>query len=253
MKLAGKVAVVTGGANGIGEATIRLFHAEGAKIVVVDLAEERGARIAEDISAAGGDSLFVPGDVSQEHIWQQIAHRSVEKFGTVDILVNNAGTTVRKGVMEHTLADWQRVMDVNLTGAFLGIQNIVPTMASSGGAIVNVSSVAGVTAATYTAYTASKWGLRGLTRSAALELADLRIRVNSVCPGAIDNSFAGRVVGGARPRNVPLNRLASSNDIARAILYLSSPDSDYVTGTDLLVDGGLTINALRKAEDQTPA
>jgi 3alpha(or 20beta)-hydroxysteroid dehydrogenase len=242
-RIVNKVAIVTGAARGMGAAMARLFAAEGAKVVVADVLDSEGQAVAREIGSA---AFFQHHDVSDEASWQQLVSATVERFSGIDALVNNAGILMVKGLLETEKRDFERILAVNLVGVFLGIKMVAPLMIERGkGSIVNISSVSGMIGqATVGAYAASKWGVRGLTRVAALELGPRGVRVNTIYPGwtetpmgtppgttqeAIDKSCA----------RIPLRRIGQPDEIAQAALYLASEESSYVCGAELLVDGGM--------------
>ena len=240
----GKVAVVTGGANGIGAATCRAFAAQGAQVAVLDRDVSAAERVATEI---GGDARAYAVDVANRDAFNAAA-AAAAAFGGIDILVNGAGTTVRRMIPEMSADDWDRVIAVNLTGAFNGIQAVLPHMRKrGGGAIVNVASIAGqrISFGGTANYTASKAGLLGLTRHAAYELAPDRIRVNAVCPGPTATAFGGAVPSpenkAARAQKIPLGRMCEPDDIADPILFLAGPAARMITGIALTVDGGVLV------------
>lgn len=245
MRLEGKVAIVTGGASGIGETTVRLFAKEGAKVVIADFSA-RGNELAEELKQAGFDALFVKTDVTKEDEVKNMVSATVEKYGKVDILFANAG--IAKDAPGHLLSldDWQRTIDINLTGVFLCDKYVIEQMLAqgTGGAIVNCGSIhshagkAGVTA-----YSSAKGGVKLLTQTLGLTYAKQGIRVNAVCPGYIDTPLiAGR--NEALNEHLiglhPMGRLGKPEEVAKAVLFLASDDASFVTGTSLLVDGGYT-------------
>lgn len=245
MRLENKVAIVTGGASGIGETTVRLFAKEGAKVVIADFSQ-RGNELAEELNQAGFDALFVKTDVTKEDEVKNMVSATVEKYGKVDILFANAG--IAKDAPGHLLSmdDWQRTIDINLTGVFLCDKYVIEQMLAqgTGGAIVNCGSIhshagkAGVTA-----YSSAKGGVKLLTQTLGLTYAKEGIRVNAVCPGYIDTPLiAGR--NEALNEHLiglhPMGRLGKPEEVAKAVLFLASDDSSFVTGTSLLVDGGYT-------------
>ena len=225
-RLAGKVAIITGAARGQGAAEAERFAAEGADVVAGDVLE------AEDV---------VELDVTSPDSWARVVASTVERFGRVDVLVNNAGIHATATVHEMAEADFRRVLDVNLIGPFLGIQAVVPHM-PGGGSIINVSSLNGLSAQRGTAgYTSSKFGLRGLTKTAALDLGPLGIRVNAILPGVIRTPMISYVVDTREDElaaGLPLGRIGEPMDIAAAAVFLASDDSTWITGIDLTVDGG---------------
>ncbi|AWX54626.1 SDR family NAD(P)-dependent oxidoreductase [Brevibacillus brevis] len=245
MRLENKVAIVTGGASGIGETTVRLFAKEGAKVVIADFSP-RGNELAEELNQAGFDALFVKTDVTKEDEVKNMVSATVEKYGKVDILFANAG--IAKDAPSHLLSmdDWQRTIDINLTGVFLCDKYVIEQMLAqgTGGAIVNCGSIhshagkAGVTA-----YSSAKGGVKLLTQTLGLTYAKQGIRVNAVCPGYIDTPLiAGR--NEALNEHLiglhPMGRLGKPEEVAKAVLFLASDDASFVTGTSLLVDGGYT-------------
>ncbi len=246
-RLEGKTAIVTGAAGGLGSAICRLFAREGATVAVADLDLEGARALAGEIAAAGGRAVAVRADVTSAEDTAQMTAAAVRLAGGggVDILVNNAGIAGLGAVTEITEEDWNRVLAVNLTGAYLCSRQVIPEMIrAGGGSIVCVSSVAGVTAqAGQAAYHASKHGLIGLVRAMALDHARDGIRVNAVCPGAVDTPLLSPLTGermAALAARHALGRIARPEEIASAILHLAGDESSFTTGTALLVDGGWT-------------
>jgi len=242
-QLDGKIAVVTGGSRGIGAAVGRAFGREGAAVVICDLLDERGEGIADDVNRAGGSAIFVHLDVTAQTDWQAMTARVDAWRGGIDVLVNNAGINVRTGIEKVGLDDWNRVVSVNLTGPLLGMQTVAPIMRRrGGGAIVNIASNAALRGIKSAAYCASKWGVRGLTKVAALEFAAAGIRVNTVCPGVVPTELnAGQPYVATTGAKTPMGRIATAEEIAAAVLFLASSSSSFITGMDMPVDGGLTI------------
>jgi|KBSMisStaDraftv2_1062788.scaffolds.fasta_scaffold475133_1 NAD(P)-dependent dehydrogenase (short-subunit alcohol dehydrogenase family) len=242
-QLDGKIAVVTGGSRGIGAAVGRAFGREGAAVVICDLLDERGEGIADDVNRAGGSAIFVHLDVTAQTDWQAMTARVDAWRGGIDVLVNNAGINVRTGIENVGLDDWNRVVSVNLTGPLLGMQTVAPIMRRrGGGAIVNIASNAALRGIKSAAYCASKWGVRGLTKVAALEFAAAGIRVNTVCPGVVPTELnAGQPYVATTGAKTPMGRIATAEEIAAAVLFLASSSSSFITGMDMPVDGGLTI------------
>jgi 3alpha(or 20beta)-hydroxysteroid dehydrogenase len=234
-ELAGRVALVSGGARGIGAAVARLLAAEGAAVLVGDLVPPDGHNGPEDADG----TAFVELDVTSELQWARALEHARERFGPVTILVNNAGIMVRAPLVETSLADFEHVLRVNLVGQFLGIRAVVPQMcAAGGGSIVNVSSVAGLIGTSgRSAYSASKWGIRGLTKTAALELARDGIRVNSVHPGVTETDMIASAPGDVTASQ-PIPRRATPDEIAQMVLFLATDRSSYATGSEFIVDGG---------------
>jgi 3-oxoacyl-[acyl-carrier protein] reductase len=244
----GKVALVTGGGNGIGAATCRAFAAAGARVVVLDRDAAAAERVAAEITGRNGKAEAHGLDVTDRDGFERLAAGVTEAEGGIDILVNGAGVTIRRMIGEMGAEDWDRVIAVNLTGAFNGIRAVLPHMRSrGGGAIVNIASIAGlrISFGGTTNYSASKAGLLGLTRHAAYELAPDHIRVNAVCPGATATAFGGAMPTeeskAKRARKIPLGRMCEPEDIADPILFLASDSARMITGVALTVDGGLLI------------
>jgi len=241
-RLDGKVAIVTGGARGQGEAEVRLFAAEGARVIVSDVLVEEGRALAAEL---GDNVAFNRHDVSSEEEWDAAISFAREHFGGLHVLVNNAGITGGGPIAKHTLADYERVVAVNQVGVFLGIRAAVaPMTEAGGGSIVNISSGAGLRATKYMiGYAATKYAVTGMTAAAALELARNGIRVNSIHPGVIETPM----VAGASPemmssmvKSTPLRRVGQPEEIARVALFLASDESSYMTGAHVPVDGGIT-------------
>ena len=252
-RLQDKVALVTGGASGIGAATAERFAAEGARVVASDIDEVGGEAVAEAIRGAGGAAEFLAHDTTDEAAWRAVIDRIVAAHGRLDVLVNSAGIGIAKPILETSLADWRATMSVNLDGVFLGTRIAIEAMSrTGGGSIINLSSAYGMVGGpNVSAYAASKGGVRLLSKAAAVECAraKLGIRVNSVHPGFIETPMvqAGLERSGApeeRRRHIeglhPVGHLGEPADIANAILYLASDEAKFVTGTELVVDGGLT-------------
>jgi len=243
-KLAGKTALVTGASSGQGAAEASLFATAGARVILADIADDAGEAQAQDIRDNGGDAQYRHLDVANEDEWRALTDNIKAEFGALNILVNNAGIPLRGGSVTNTkLEDWNRLLSVNLTGAFLGIREAAPLIRDSGGgAIVNTGSIAGLTGHFATAYSASKWGIRGITKSAAMELVDWGIRVNAVHPGLVHTPLVEESVDfvQALAEQTPMERGASSEEIAKVVLFLACDDSSYITGHDIAVDGGFT-------------
>jgi len=243
-RLDGKVALITGAARGQGEAEARLFAAEGAKVVLGDVLDAEGERVAASI---GASALYRHHDVSREDSWQSFVQAATERFGAPDVLVNNAGILLIAPIASMTLDQYRRVIEVNQFGCLLGMQAVMPSMAAKGGgAIVNISSTGGLQGiAGLSAYVSSKFAIRGMTKTAAIELGSLKIRVNAICPGGIDTAmgrgddFGGVDTGGDYFAGLPIPRIGRPEEVARAAVFLASDESSYCTGSELLVDGGM--------------
>ena len=238
--LQGKIALVTGGARGIGAAIVRRLHADGARVVVTDLLEAEGQALA---AALGEDGLFLKHDVSSDADWARVVAATLERFGRLDILVNNAGIYHPGRIEDGPLDQVQRQFLVNQFGTYLGMRHAAaPMRAAGGGAIVNISSIAGqVGFPGAAAYVGSKWAVRGMTKTAAIELAPDHIRVNSVHPGFIDTPMLENnppETNQAGIEATPLKRLGKPEEIAAAVAFLAGPDAAFITGAELTVDGG---------------
>ena len=248
MRLENKVALISGGARGIGAAIARIFAQEGAKTVIGDILEEEGRRTAAEITEGGGECHFVRLDVTSEADWEQAAGAAITRFGRLDILVNNAGISARGTIEETSEADWTRTMDINVKGAFLGTKQVIPVMkAGGGGSIVNISSGAGIAPqpGTSGAYAASKGAVRIFSKATAVQYARDNIRCNSVHPGPVETTMlrATRPDASALEAmvgRVPLGRFGRPEEIAYGVLYLASDESSFVTGSELVIDGGRT-------------
>ncbi|MET3615716.1 NAD(P)-dependent dehydrogenase (short-subunit alcohol dehydrogenase family) [Rhizobium aquaticum] len=242
---AGKLVIVTGGARGQGAAEIRLFASKGAAVIIADVLVDEGEALAAELTKEGKEARFIRLDVTDPASWAAVIDLAKSWKGRLDVLVNNAGIINRTLVETTSLEAWERVLRVNLTGSFLGIQAASPLMAETGGgAIVNISSNSGYSGHYDPAYTASKWGLRGLTKSAAMELAPKNIRVNAVCPGLVVTGL-----NAASPHLkpmigiTPLKRAGKPEEIADLVFFLSSDASSFITGEDFVIDGGFTAGA----------
>ncbi|WOJ95196.1 SDR family NAD(P)-dependent oxidoreductase [Congregibacter variabilis] len=251
-KLAGKVALVTGAASGIGEASARKLSAEGAALVLSDINEAGAAAVASELVAAGGKAISSQHDVRQPQDWERVLAITIENFGGLDILVNNAGIAAdNTELMKLELDQWHKVTSINLDGVFLGMRYAGPALEQrGGGSVINISSILGkVGFPGAAAYCASKGGVSLLTKSAALEWAPLNIRVNSVHPGfvetplvieALQNDDDGVAVRELLVAAHPLGRLGQAQEIANAVAFLASDESSFMTGSELVIDGGYT-------------
>ena len=251
MRLADKSALITGAASGIGRETAQRFAEEGAAVVCVDLDGAGAARVAHAIGGKGGTALSVPADLTDADEVRRMADEALSARGAIDILVNNAGVSILGGVAELTEADWQREIDTNLASVYRVSKALWPHfVAAGGGAILSTASIAGATAVTQgAAYVASKAGLIMLTRCMALDGADSGIRANCICPGWVDTPlFDGFLAQQPEPetareraaRRTPLGRIGTPRDIADGFVYLASDEASWITGTALVIDGGLT-------------
>jgi 3alpha(or 20beta)-hydroxysteroid dehydrogenase len=244
----GKVVVVTGAARGQGAAEVEWLAREGATVVATDVLDAEGAELAGALGGRGFSVSYVRLDVRDGAAWARLAERLAAQHGTVDALVNNAGVPARERIPDVTPQAWQRAFDINVTGPLLGIQALVPLM-PPGSSIVNICSVAALAGHVAAAYTASKWALRGLTRSASLELGSRGIRVNAVMPGLIDTPLmadAPPAFRAAAVAEIPLGRVGSTADVAPVVGFLVSDESGYLSGAELVVDGGLTAHVSHK-------
>jgi 3alpha(or 20beta)-hydroxysteroid dehydrogenase len=245
-KLQDKVALVSGGSRGMGAATVRRLHGEGASVVAADVLDDEGKALADEL----GDRVrFVHLDVTDEEAWQSVVEQTEREFGKLDILVNNAGILRFNAVADTPLEEFRQILDVNLVGVFLGMKAGIPALKrAGGGSIVNVSSTEGLGATVFCgAYTASKFGVRGITKVVALEYGPDGIRCNSVHPGGIDTPMTRAVMdeNGRKyvASKVPLNRMGTAEDVANLIAFLASDDSAYCNGGEFVVDGGVTASA----------
>jgi NAD(P)-dependent dehydrogenase (short-subunit alcohol dehydrogenase family) len=247
-RLSGKVALISGGARGQGAVEAKLFAREGAKVVFGDILDDEGRHVEEEIRTEGGIAIYVHLDVTRAQDWQRAVQTAESRYGRLDILVNNAGIAIRGTIEETSEADWDRIMAINLKGVFLGTKCALPAMRrAGGGSIINISSGAGIAPApgTSAAYAATKGGVRIFSKATAVQHAKDHIRCNSVHPGPVDTPMVrGPRTEPARleelTARVPLGRLGTSEEIAYGVLYLASDESSYVTGSELVIDGGRT-------------
>ena len=247
MRLRDKVALISGGARGMGAFEARMFAKEGAKVAIGDLLETEGNKLVADINDAGGEALFVTLNVTKEESWQRAVDYIVTRFGKLDVLVNNAGIFQRTPLHETTAEIWNQIMNVNVTGVFLGTKTVIPHMVKSGGgSIVNISSTSGLIGSSGTsAYTASKGSVRIFTKATAIEYARQGIRANSVHPGPIRTDMISHLLDDPdylqdQMNAIPLKRIGRPEDVAYGVIYLASDESSYVTGAELVIDGGKT-------------
>ncbi|MDP6455458.1 MAG: glucose 1-dehydrogenase [SAR202 cluster bacterium] len=244
-RLDGKVALISGGSKGQGAAEARLFASEGAKVVLGDILDDEGKKVEAEINETGGDARYVHLDVTSEEQWDAAVSEAVDSYGKLDILVNNAGVLLRKGVEETSVEEWDRIQDINSKGVFLGVKAAIPVMREAGGgSIVNISSIAGLKGSTSTAYSSSKGLVRLLTKSTAVQYGPEGIRCNSVHPGIIETDMTEEMLDAPGREHwlgrTPLRMIATAQDVALGVLYLASDESRYVTGSELVIDGGIT-------------
>ncbi len=247
-RLENKVAIITGGGSGIGAATARLFGAEGCRVVVVDKRRDAAETTTQAICELGGMAITAEADVTQAHDVQGMINAALQTFGRLDILFNNAGIGVQGDVVDMPEDVWDRVIDLNLTGVFLGCKYAIPKMIEQGGgSIINTASIMGLVGGSLSAvYPATKGGVVLLTRHAALDYAKHNIRVNCICPGHIETPLLQRLFDNEPDkreellRNYPIGRLGQPQEIAEGTLFLASDEASFVTGTTLVIDGGYT-------------
>lgn len=247
-RLKGKVALISGAAKGMGAVEARMFAKEGASLVLGDVLEDEGAKLALEISAGGASCIFTPLDVRKTSQWKSAVTKATSAYGRLDVLVNNAGVTSRMNLLDTTEEDWDRVLDINAKGSFLGIKAVIPAMRKSGGgSIVNISSQLGLVGGDFSSpqYQASKGAVRILTKSVAIQYASEGIRCNSVHPAPIETDMTADVRADKNRladmvRRIPMGRYGKPEEVAYAVLYLASNESSFVTGSELVVDGGWT-------------
>ncbi|MBO1517570.1 glucose 1-dehydrogenase [Psychrobacter celer] len=240
-RLQDKVIIITGAAQGMGETHARLCLAEGAKVVLTDINAEKGEALAKEL---GDNALFVKHDVTDEEDWSKVANATQEKFGQIDVLVNNAGITTHKSILDTSVADYRKILEINQVSVFLGMKAVIPVMqAAKQGSIINISSINGLVGGAI-GYTDSKFAVRGMTKAAALECAPHGIRVNSIHPGVIATPM---IMQGdtkdaveAFAKTIPMRRVAQPEEVSNMVLFLASDDSSYSTGAEFVIDGGLT-------------
>jgi 3(or 17)beta-hydroxysteroid dehydrogenase len=248
-RAAGKIALVTGASSGIGRAISIMLAREGAKVVLTDVQDPEGRAVADEIITAGGEAIFIHHDVASEADWTNALDAANRRFGGLDVLVNNAGVLFNASIEQTTLERWRWLMSVNCDGVFLGTRAAIVAMKRRGGSIINISSIAGLFGfERLSAYGASKGAVRAFTKAAAIEYAKARIRINSVHPGGIWTPMLEDVLGergstsadAAASAMHPIGHAGEPDDIAHAVLYLASDESRFVTGAELVVDGGYT-------------
>jgi 3alpha(or 20beta)-hydroxysteroid dehydrogenase len=238
-RLEGKVAVITGGARGMGASHVRRFVKEGARVVFTDILDIDGETLASEL---GGNAKFIKHDVTSASDWEYVIQKTEESFGSIDILVNNAGISVPEENLEDVEETiFRKVIDVNQISVFLGMKAVVPSMKKAGGgSIVNISSLAGIVGGyKLLAYTSSKFAVRGLTKAAALELGDYGIRVNSVHPGFIKTPMTDGLISDEIQNRIPLRKAGEPEEVTNVVLFLASDESSYSTGAEYIIDGGI--------------
>lgn len=240
-RLDNKVAIITGGARGMGEMHVRLFIKEGAKVVFTDINEEAGFTLEKEL---GSNAKFIKHDVTNKEGWDLVMKLTEETFGPVQILVNNAGISINKSILEISEEEYRKIIDINQVSVFLGIKSAIPYMEKAGGgSIINISSMNGIVGGAI-GYTDSKFAVRGMTKAAALQLSPLGIRVNSVHPGIIETPMITQgdsyEIIKEFAKQIPLRRIAKPEEVSALVLFLASDEASYSTGSEFLVDGGLT-------------
>jgi len=248
MRLRGKVALISGGARGMGASEARLFTREGARVVIGDILDDDGRAVEADIKAHGGEALYLHLDVTDEGDWDRAVAKTIERFGRLDILVNNAGVGGGSRIEDTTVKEWDHVMEVNAKGVFLGTRAVIPAMRrAGGGSIINISSQLGLVGTDISSpqYQASKGAVRLLTKTTAMQYAREKIRANSVHPGPIVTAMTERRRQDPEHyklmlSRIPLGRFGEPDEVAYGVLYLASDESTFVTGSELVIDGGWT-------------
>ncbi|QJD85492.1 SDR family NAD(P)-dependent oxidoreductase [Cohnella herbarum] len=242
-----KVAIVTGAGSGMGREEALLFAKEGAKVIATDINEAAVQAVVKEIEANGGEAISYLHNVAVEEEWIKVVEGTIQKYGKVDVLVNNAGISHAAGLLETTVEQWNRVLNINLTSVFLGMKYVIPHMRDNkGGSIVNISSIAGLTGGSGAgAYTASKGAVRMLTKAAAVDFGKDNIRVNSVHPGFIETPMSAEFVNNDQMlqwflSQTALPRVGRASEVAQAVLFLASDSASYLTGIELPIDGGVT-------------
>lgn len=240
-RLEGKVAIITGSAQGMGAAHAKKFIEEGAKVVLTDLNEEKGNAFAAEL---GENAIFVKQNVANEEDWKNVVAKAEEAFGPVNVLVNNAGITMAKSITDTSVEDYRKIVEINQVSVFLGIKSVVSSMEKAGqGTIVNISSLNGLVGGAV-GYTDTKFAVRGITKAAALELAPKNIRVNSVHPGVIATPMVvqedTKAAVEAFSKMIPMGRVAEPEEVSNLVIYLASEESSYSTGSEFIVDGGMS-------------
>ena len=240
-RLDDKVAIITGGARGMGSSHARLFSKEGAKVIIADILEEEGQALAREL---GGNVKFLTLDVTKAADWDELVTETEKVFGPVNVLVNNAGISMNKSIEEITDEEYRRIVNINQVSVFLGMKAVIPSMKKGGGgSIINISSMNGLVGGAI-GYTDTKFAVRGMTKAAALELAQYGIRVNSVHPGVIETPMIlqedSKDVIKEFAKHIPVGRIAKPEEVSNLVLYLASDESSYSTGSEFVIDGGMT-------------
>lgn len=240
-RLEGKVAIITGSAQGMGAAHAKLFIENGAKVILTDLNEEKGQAFAAEL---GENAIFVKQNVASEEDWATVIAKAEETFGPVNVLVNNAGITMAKNMLDVTVEEYRRIVEINQVSVFLGMKTVAASMMKAGGgSIVNISSMNGLVAGAI-GYTDTKFAVRGMSKAAAINLAPMGIRVNSVHPGVIATPMVvqedTKAAVEAFSKHIPLKRVAQPEEVSNMILFLASDESSYSTGSEFVIDGGMT-------------
>lgn len=245
-RLEGKVALISGGARGQGATEAKLFSREGAKVVIADILDDEGKQVEAEIAEAGGDATYVHLDVTSQAQWEAAVQTAIDSYGKLDILVNNAGIAMRAMVEETTVEDWDRILDINGKGVFLGTKAAIPAMREAGGgSIINISSIAGMIGSMSSAYSASKGAVRLLTKSTAIQYAKENIRCNSVHPGIMITEMTRYMredpeINAESLGRIPMGYYGTAEDVANGVLFLASDESAFMTGSELVIDGGIT-------------
>ena len=240
-RLQDKVIIITGAAQGMGETHARLCIAEGAKVVLTDINSEKGDALAKEL---GANAIFIKHDVTSEENWAHVVKATQDKFGQIDVLVNNAGITTSKSILDTSLDDYRKIIEINQVSVFLGMKAVIPAMkAAKQGSIINISSINGLVGGAI-GYTDSKFAVRGMTKAVALECASYGIRVNSIHPGVIATPMImqgdTKDVVEAFAKSIPMKRVAQPEEVSGMVVFLASDDSSYSTGSEFIADGGLT-------------
>ncbi|GLX67266.1 SDR family NAD(P)-dependent oxidoreductase [Paenibacillus glycanilyticus] len=247
MRLEGKVAVITGAGTGIGKSTALRFAKEGAKVVITDINEASVRQTADEIVQLGGEALALRHDVGSEDNWVQVVEEAVKTYGTIDVLFNNAGIYVIKPLFDTTVEDWNRLMNINVTSVFLGMKHVIPVMLKQQrGSVINASSIAGIGGSpNHVLYGASKGAVRTMTKDVAMEFATQGVRVNSIHPGYINTAMVDYAAATThRDKEAlgqavsPLGRVGNVDEVSNLVLFLASDESSYMTGTEMVIDGG---------------